>query len=744
MRKSFHFTILFAVFLFFSNAALSQQYHGVKGFVFDAETGEAIPNASLVIPNTQTGTSSNSDGHFELWLTAGRHTIRVSSVGFSDREISVNVPATTDEPLRIVLKPAKLEIGGVDVFGSYFLPDRDTSVNRIPASILPAMTTVSTLEIEKQGAVTLVDALKYVPGGWTETRGRKTKSFFTIRGQKYPYPDYSINGIWQKEFEETGYFLSALDIESIEIVRSSSALVKGLSGITGVVDIKTKQVEREAVSLLAKYGELNNYFTNLQYGNKINDISFNTSVAFFGTDGPKDKNGKEQIGNFNGNLDWKISNKLKLYAGATYINGLRQLVSIDKESGTPNLTNRIEKYDPVRTLLSYAKLNYYGKSGSETELQTNLALRKVDFSNFNISQEKEDWHKENDWEYGVNILHNQPLSKTNTLRIGGLYNHWVAPEGKRYYVGNKCDVHTFSGVLADEQKVGKFQFDAGLRLIGGYISEWGGFGIEGSAAGFDKVQPIKNQAAPVEWQSVLGASYIISGASSLHYNFSGGTVAPRKGSLNGDGKTPENEGRFQHDLGYSYKTKNRSEFSVSAFLTNRNNAIDFSGETVITEGDLEMELYENVDKRSYGIEMSAKFNVPALHSYIFGNALLMKAESELNNKMAEDEQLPKVVLNTGLYFDYHRFDANVFVNYTGPYVNNRFVNKNWTDQHGDFGLGDFVSADATVGYTFTGRITARLFAEVKNILNKNYMTVAGYPDPGRLFQAGIKITSLSK
>ena len=180
----------------------AQQYHSVKGFVYDAETNEPIPNASLVISNTQTGTSSNSDGHFELRLGSGKYTIRVSSVGFSDREISVTVPVTSSDPLKVALKPAKLQIGEVDVFGSYFLPDRDTSVNRIPASILTAMTTVSTLEIEKQGAVTLVDALKYVPGGWTETRGRKTKQFFTIRGQKYPYPDYSINGIWQKNLKK--------------------------------------------------------------------------------------------------------------------------------------------------------------------------------------------------------------------------------------------------------------------------------------------------------------------------------------------------------------------------------------------------------------------------------------------------------------------------------------------------------------------------------------------------------------
>ena len=76
-----------------------------------------------------------------------------------------------------------------------------------------------------------------------------------------------------KEFEETAYVLSALDIESVEIVRSSNALVKGLSGLTGVIEIKTKKPKRETISLLTKYGENNNYVANLQYGNKINDKS---------------------------------------------------------------------------------------------------------------------------------------------------------------------------------------------------------------------------------------------------------------------------------------------------------------------------------------------------------------------------------------------------------------------------------------------------------------------------------------
>ena len=150
--------------------------------------------------------------------------------------------------LKIGLQPKKQEIEGVDIFGNFTIPGRDTAINTVPLSILPAITKVSAVEIEKQGAVTLTDALKYVPGGWTETRGRKSKQFFSVRGQKYPYPDYSIDGVWQKEFEETAYVLSALDIESVEIVRSSNALVKGLSGLTGVIEVKTKKPERETVS----------------------------------------------------------------------------------------------------------------------------------------------------------------------------------------------------------------------------------------------------------------------------------------------------------------------------------------------------------------------------------------------------------------------------------------------------------------------------------------------------------------
>lgn len=195
MKKRLLFFWVGTTILFLCQPAYSQQIFTVNGFVYNSETREPVPNANIAVVGTQTGTSSDNNGNFKLSLSAGEHSIRVTSIGFSEKEIKIRVPGELPELLRIGLTPAKLEIGEVDVFGNYFLPDRDTSVNRIPISILPAMTTISAVEIEKQGAVTLVDALKFVPGGWTETRGRKTKQFFSVRGQKYPYPDYSINGV---------------------------------------------------------------------------------------------------------------------------------------------------------------------------------------------------------------------------------------------------------------------------------------------------------------------------------------------------------------------------------------------------------------------------------------------------------------------------------------------------------------------------------------------------------------------
>ncbi|WP_158870378.1 TonB-dependent receptor [Maribellus comscasis] len=738
MKNCFLFISATILACFIVIPSYSQQLYTIRGNVFNEENNEPVINANIVVVKTKIGTSTNEGGDFELSLRSGEYKIKITSVGFSTKEIKINIPLENNELVEIGLQPKKQEIESVDVYGNFILQERDTAINMVPLSVLPAITKVSAVDIEKQGAVTLTDALKYVPGGWTETRGRKSKQFFSVRGQKYPYPDYSIDGVWQKEFEETAYALSAFDIESVEIIRSSNALVKGLSGLTGVIEVKTRKPKRETASLLTKYGESNNYVANLQYGNKINDISFNTALAFFGTTGIPDRGGKERVTNFHGNMNWEISRRMTLVTGVTAITGMREFIGII-EPGSPKILNREEKFDPLHTWITYAKLNYRGNKGTQTELQTNFSFRDANYENYNIQQETTTTHHDKDWEYGFNLLHSRFIGHSNTFSIGTLYSHWVAPDGKRYYAGRRCDVNTWSGVIADEQKFGRILLDAGFRLIGGYINEWGGFGIEGSAAGFQDVPSITNESAPIEWQSAFGLNVVQSPVSSIHYNFSGGTVAPRKGSVTAQGTTPQNEGRMQHNLGLRIKSQNIEEITISTFFTQRKNALDLSGETAFSENDIIVELYENKDKRSYGIELAAQMNIPIIHSSVFGNTTFMKNEKVSDNKMVDDKKLPNVILNGGFMYEHSGVDANLFIHYTGPYFNNRFVDPKWTNENGDYPLGDFVKVDFNCGYTFSGKIKTRIFMEVKNLLNKKYETVAGYPDQGRLFLMGVKL-----
>ncbi len=732
-------TLVFFVFLISIVNLYAQSTESFKGQIINSETNEFIRNANIIVEGTNIGTISDREGNFEIKnLTPGRYQISISVIGFKTMRISIQLPQKEAEELQVKLEPTNRELGDVDVIGHQFLISKDTSIVREPLSMATAISRISTVEMEKQGAVTLIDAMQYIPGAWTETRGRKVKQFFSVRGQKYPYPEYSIDGVWQSEFEETGYFMSTLNIESIEIVRSSAALVKGLSGLSGIIDVKTIKPKGKTTTAGIKYGSLNTFSANAQHGNKVNDIRYNVSASYFGTNGPENRNGKERIGNLNGQLDWQINSKLQLSANTMFIYGTREIVQ-PVEPADPKLMNWKEIYDPIQTLISSVKINYRGSDNSETELQTNFAHRNPEYSIYNISKDSYNNYSEKDYEYSLNILHSRLLSTYNTLRFGGLYSHWVAPNGKRFYFGKKADVHTFSAVVADEHKAGRFVFDAGLRLISDYIKEWGAFGIEGAGSKFAGVQPIKNETAPLVWQSVFGTSYLLSQSSSFHGHFAGGNITARKGSLTSEGMTPENEMRFQYDAGFKKINRAGDELTFSFFYVDRRNAIVYSGETISDDAGNLMELYENRDKRNLGIEIDARKVLPVFHLSLFANLTFMQSEMRVNGEMEKDTETPEIIANTGIMYDYNSFDINLFANSIGAYENDRFVDKTWVAENGKFPLGDFLSLNLTSGYTFGKSKKTRVYIEAKNLTDVKFYTVAGYPDNGRMVFLGVKM-----
>lgn len=71
----------------------------VRGTVFDKTTKEPLIGATVRIQSSQTGTSTDIDGHYSLNIKKGVHSIMVSYIGYADSTVVVNIGATEEVTL---------------------------------------------------------------------------------------------------------------------------------------------------------------------------------------------------------------------------------------------------------------------------------------------------------------------------------------------------------------------------------------------------------------------------------------------------------------------------------------------------------------------------------------------------------------------------------------------------------------------------------------------------------------------
>ena len=84
-------------------AQLFAQGRTITGRITDAQ-GSAVPNASVTVKGTSTGTSTNAEGNFSLNVPADAQTLVVSSVGFQNQEVAINGRTRIDITLSSVEK----------------------------------------------------------------------------------------------------------------------------------------------------------------------------------------------------------------------------------------------------------------------------------------------------------------------------------------------------------------------------------------------------------------------------------------------------------------------------------------------------------------------------------------------------------------------------------------------------------------------------------------------------------------
>jgi TonB-linked SusC/RagA family outer membrane protein len=265
MRKIL--SLVTAMLLLFGDAWA--QSRTVSGTVTD-EQGSPVPNASIVIKGTSTGTTSKADGTFTLSLPSGPVVLVFSSVGMATQELSIGSSAT----YAVVLKGATNSMQEVVVvaYGTQQKPNVTGSIATVKASELegrPFTSVDKTLQGNVPGL--LSSSQSGAPGAATGIRIRGTGSI-----NASPEPLWVIDGVIATTGDLTSNTTTANalatlnpdDIESITVLKDAAAAsIYGSRAANGVILVSTKKGKsgKTRMNFTAEAGQNSIAFKNDNY-----------------------------------------------------------------------------------------------------------------------------------------------------------------------------------------------------------------------------------------------------------------------------------------------------------------------------------------------------------------------------------------------------------------------------------------------------------------------------------------------
>ena len=231
--------------------AMAQDTGTIEGTVTDAETGEVLPGANVIVPNSPIGTSTGADGSYSLSIDPGTYALRASFVGYSAstvEDVTVTAGETTELDFALETGTSLDEIVVVG-YGEQERGDLTTSISSISESDLADRSITDPSEA-LQGTI---------PGlVVTQNSGSPGQGFSVrIRGIASPGnndPLYVVDGL---PLPDRPDYLNPSDIASIDVIKDGAgAAIYGTQGSNGVILITTKkgQAGETRVDFSSQYG----------------------------------------------------------------------------------------------------------------------------------------------------------------------------------------------------------------------------------------------------------------------------------------------------------------------------------------------------------------------------------------------------------------------------------------------------------------------------------------------------------
>ena len=233
-------TLLFMVLI--TTTAFGQ--HRYTGKVVDAETGEAILGANVVVKGTTDGTATDINGNFTLNIV-GSGTLKISFIGYADILVPFKSSKTNLGIIR--MKSDAQNLQELVVVGSGII---DLAENRVTPI---ASTVIAKTEIQAKavGNVEFPEIMKNSPNVYvSEQSGGFGDSKMYLRGFDQSNTAYLLNGQPINGMEDGKMYWSnwagISDIaNAIDIQRGLGSSKLAISSVGGTVNIVTKATDKQ-------------------------------------------------------------------------------------------------------------------------------------------------------------------------------------------------------------------------------------------------------------------------------------------------------------------------------------------------------------------------------------------------------------------------------------------------------------------------------------------------------------------
>ena len=104
-------SLLLVALLLMASLQLLAQTRSIKGEVTDAQNGEPLIGATVMVEGEKGGTVTDFDGNFNLQVSSSSKKVKLSYIGYIDKVIAIS------DNMKVKLEPESQSLGDVVVIG---------------------------------------------------------------------------------------------------------------------------------------------------------------------------------------------------------------------------------------------------------------------------------------------------------------------------------------------------------------------------------------------------------------------------------------------------------------------------------------------------------------------------------------------------------------------------------------------------------------------------------------------------